>query len=116
MTLKVYAYKKCSTCNKATKFLKTQGKNFEELDITVTPPSKAELKAMLQKYSGEIRKLFNTSGQAYRDMQLGSRLETLSENEALELLANNGRLVKRPFLLKNGKGVAVGFQEKDWKV
>ena len=83
--------------------------------ITTKPPTTAELKAMLACYGGRVKKLFNTSGQAYRELKLGDQLDDLAEADALALLAGNGRFVKRPFLLIEGKAVAVGFDEDEWK-
>ena len=113
--LKVYTYAKCSTCRKATKWLEAQGISFDEHPIRDTPPTKAELRAMHKATGGEIRKLFNTSGLAYRAMGLKSKLPDMSQAEALDLLATNGNLVKRPFALdkESGQG-AVGFDESIW--
>lgn len=111
--LTVYTYKNCDTCRKAVKWLKARGLSFAEKPIRETPPSTGELRAMLAAYGGERRKLFNTSGQDYRALQLGEKLDGLSDPEALKLLQGNGNLVKRPFLI--GEDVArVGFDEKEW--
>jgi arsenate reductase len=69
---------------------------------------------MLGHLGGELKKLFNTSGQVYREMKLGEKLPTMSEAQALKLLAANGKLIKRPFLLA-ARGGAVGFKEAEWK-
>ena len=114
MSYKIYQYKKCSTCVKAIKFLKVHGINFTEIDITETPPNKSELKKMLTFQNGELKKLFNTSGVVYREMNLSKRMKELSENEAIEILSSNGKLVKRPFLLLESTGL-VGFKEEEWK-
>jgi len=68
---------------------------------------------MLGVYDGELRSLFNTSGQDYRALDMKTRLPLMSEDEALELLSQNGNLVKRPFLLTEGSGV-LGFKESEW--
>lgn len=78
------------------------------------PPTLAELKKMLGYYEGNLGKLFNTSGQVYREMKLGDKLKTMSESEALALLSKHGKLVKRPFVLGEKTGV-VGFKEIEWK-
>jgi arsenate reductase len=109
----VYTYAKCSTCRRAVDWLESRGVAFEERPIRETPPSPSELKTMLGYYDGEIRRLFNTSGQDYREQNLSARLQTLSEKEAIALLSSNGNLVKRPFLLGDGFGV-VGFDETRW--
>lgn len=114
MRVKVYGYKGCSTCKKALAFLNKKKIAFDDVDITTTPPSKKELKAMLGRYDGQLKKLFNTAGQVYREQKISDRLPDLSEAAALDLLAGNGRLVKRPFLLVDGKAGAVGFDEAVW--
>lgn len=111
--LKVYEYSGCSTCKKALKFLDAKQVPYEKVDITSVPPSLSELKAMLG-HVGELRKLFNTSGLVYKEMKLSEKLPTMSEKDALGLLAKNGRLVKRPFVLGSGFGM-VGFKEDEWK-
>ncbi len=112
--LKIYTLSNCDTCRKATKWLRAQAVAFEERAIRETPPSAAELRAMLAAYDGDIRKLFNTSGRDYREQKLGEKLPTLAPAAALALLAANGNLVKRPFLI--GEGVAlVGFDETAWR-
>lgn len=110
--IKFYHYPKCSTCVKALKFLRTQGREPRLIDITEHPPSKAELKKMLGLV-GDVRKLFNTSGVQYRELGLSDKLKTLGESAALDLLAGNGRLVKRPFVLWDDAGT-VGFNEATW--
>lgn len=111
---KVYGYKGCSTCRKAYAFLKKKGVTFDEVDITETPPSRAELSKLLAAVDGNLRKLFNTSGQVYREQKIGPKLETMTTAAALSLLAGNGRLIKRPVLVIGGHPVAVGFDEKVW--
>ena len=112
--LKVYSYKKCSTCQKALKFLKAKGIEPNVLDITEQPPTKTELETMLAAYDGEIKKLFNTSGIMYRELSIKDKLPTMTKAQAFKLLSQNGKLVKRPFVLKGKKG-AVGFKEDEWK-
>lgn len=111
--LKVYTYAQCDTCRKAVKWLRDNGVEFEERAIRETPPSKAEVRKMLAANGGELRKLFNTSGRDYREQKLGEKLPLLSESAAFDLLATNGNLVKRPFLM--GEKVAmVGFDSAIW--
>ena len=111
--LKVYTLSNCDTCRKAVKWLRARGVDFEERAIRETPPSVAELRTVLAAYGGELKKLFNTAGGEYRAQQLGEKLPTLSEAQALALLASNGSLVKRPLAV--GGGVAlVGFGEAAW--
>jgi arsenate reductase (glutaredoxin) len=114
--LKVYAYSGCSTCKNALKWLKGRGIECEEIAIRETPPSLAELKAMLAAQGGELRRLFNVSGMDYRSLGLKDRLPGMSTEEALGLLAGNGNLVKRPFAIDAGKKVfLVGFKEAEWE-
>lgn len=114
MAIKLYGYEKCSTCRKAQSFLNGKKRPYESIDITTAPPSRDELKAMLAHVGGDIRRLFNTSGKVYREMKLSESMDSMSEAEALKLLTSNGMLVKRPFLMINGKAAAIGFNEKDW--
>lgn len=111
--LTFYAHPKCSTCQGAREWLEKRGLAFAEKDIRTTPPSVAELRTMLQAQGGALSRLCNTSGIEYRAQGLSAKLPALTEDAALRLLAGNGMLVKRPFLL--GSGVAlVGFKEKIW--
>lgn len=112
--IKVYAYSGCSTCKSALKFLKDRKVAHEVLAIRETPPTKSELKRMLAIYEDNVRKLFNTSGQDYRALGLGEKLDGLSVDEVLTLLSGNGNLVKRPFVLTKGAGV-VGFKADEWE-
>ena len=115
MKLKIYGYKKCSSCRKAEKFLEENSLSYESIDITESAPKISELKSMLKQYDGNIKKLFNTSGVIYREMALSSKIADMSTDECLSLLSKNGKLVKRPFLVKDGKGLVVGFKEDLWK-
>lgn len=111
--MKIFTYKNCSTCKKATKWLNEQGITFEEIAIRETPPNVAELNQMLAYKGGELRKLFNTSGGDYRELNMKDKLPTMVLEDALELLASRGNLVKRPFFL--GQEIdLVGFNQADW--
>ncbi len=111
--LRVYAYANCDTCRRAVKWLRAQAVAFEERPIRETPPTPAELRTMLAAQGGERRRVFNTAGRDYRALGLAARLPALTDAEAIALLAGNGNLIKRPFLI--GPGVAlVGFEEKVW--
>ncbi len=114
MSLKVYQYSKCSTCRKALAFLKKNDVEFDSVDIVTSPPSKKTLKDALRSSGLPINKLFNTSGQSYRDGKFGERLKTLSEAEALEALAADGKLIKRPLVLGSDFAL-VGFDEAAYK-
>ena len=115
--LKIYAYSGCSTCKNALKWLKAHAVPFNEIAIRETPPTPAELKAMLAAHDGDLRRLFNTSGMDYRALGLKDKLPGMSTEAALKLLAENGNLVKRPFALDaKSKVHLVGFKEDEWKV
>ena len=86
---------------------------YDRIAIVETPPSKSELKKMLAHYDGQLGKLFNTSGLVYREMKLGEKLKTMTIDQALSLLASNGKLIKRPFALSESIGL-VGFKENEW--
>lgn len=118
MTIKVYEYKACSTCQKALKFLDAKGVKYERHPIVDQPPSIAELKKMLtylKADGGSFKNLFNTSGVQYRELGISEKIKNgMSEDEALKLLSGNGKLIKRPFLLTDKTGT-VGFKEDVWK-
>ena len=111
--MKVYAYAKCDTCRRALKFLRERKIVFQEIAVRETPPTLPELKAMLTA-RGNIRNLFNTAGADYKALGLSAKLSKISEAEALGLLAKNGNLVKRPFLIGDGVNL-VGFNESEWR-
>jgi len=112
--IKMYELPNCSTCRKAMNFLLTNRYPVERVDITTNPPSIAELKEMLVIQGGNIKKLFNTTGKQYQAMGMKDQVAKMTEAEALKLLASNGKLIKRPFILWEGKGL-VGFDPKVWK-
>ncbi len=114
MALKFYAYKNCESCRKARWFLESHGIPFEELEIRENPPSRGELHRMLGAREGKISSLFNSSGRDYREMRLKDKVPEMETDELLRLLAGNGRLVKRPFLIGE-KVAAVGFNEDEWQ-
>lgn len=109
----IYIYKKCSTCQNAVRFLEQQKIHFTIKEIQLTPPSVKELQQMLEYKKGELKKLFNTSGLVYKEMQLSQKLPEMTVAEALKLLILNGMLIKRPFVLVNNDGL-LGFKEAEW--
>ena len=111
--MRIYVYSKCSTCKEALRFLNDRGIKADIREIVETPPTSDELNIMLQFQNGHISKLFNTSGNLYREMQLAQKLKDMSIQKALELLTTHGMLVKRPFLLAKNFGL-LGFKEKEW--
>ena len=111
--MKIYTYKNCDTCRKALNWLDAQGIEYEQKAIRESPPTIKELKSMLATYRGEIRKLFNTSGRDYQTLNLKDQLPNMTPSEAFSLLAKNGNLIKRPFLLAENINL-VGFNDKEW--
>ena len=106
-------YPKCSTCQKAKKWLDEHNIEYTERHIVEDNPSYDELKEWFEKSGFPIKKFFNTSGLLYRDMQLKDKLSMMSEEEQLQLLSTNGMLVKRPLII-DGDTVLVGFKEAEW--
>ena len=107
-------YAKCTTCQKAKKWLDANGTEYTERSIKAQNPTVEELKAWHQRSGLPLKKFFNTSGLLYKDMKLKDRLPGMSEEEQYELLATDGMLVKRP-LLVGEDFVLVGFKETEWE-
>lgn len=106
-------YPKCSTCQKAKRWLDEHNIEYTERHIVETNPTYDELKEWYSKSGLPLKKFFNTSGLLYKEMQLKDKLPTMSEEEQLSLLATSGMLVKRPLLVKDNM-VLVGFKEVEW--
>lgn len=106
-------YPKCSTCQKAKKWLDEQDIKYTERHIVDNNPSYEELKEWYNKSGLPLKRFFNTSGLLYKEMQLKDKLPTMTEEEQLKLLATNGMLVKRP-LVVNDDMVLIGFKEAEW--
>lgn len=106
-------YSKCGTCQKAEKWMKSNGIEYNYRPIKEENPSKEELKTWLASSGLPISKFFNTSGLLYKELNMKDKVKTLSEDELLDILASNGMMVKRPILLANNK-VLVGFKEEEW--
>lgn len=106
-------YPKCSTCQKAKKWLDEHNIEYTDRHIVEENPSYEELKEWYEISGLPLKKFFNTGGMLYREMQLKDKLATMSEEEQLRLLATNGMLVKRP-LIVNGEKVLAGFKESQW--
>ncbi len=111
--LKFICYPKCTTCQKAKKWLDEHNEEYEIRDIKESKPGFDELKNWHEKSGLPLKKFFNTCGQAYKSMNLKDRLSEMTEDEQLKLLASDGMLVKRPILVSDDF-VLVGFKEKDW--
>ena len=106
-------YPKCSTCQKAKKWLNEHDIEFTERHIVEENPSYEELKQWIEKSGLPIKKFFNTSGRLYKEMHLKDKLKDMSEEEQIKLLATDGMLVKRPLLVGEDK-VLVGFRKAEW--
>ena len=107
-------YPKCSTCQKAKKWLDEHQIKYEERHIANDNPTYEELKAWYTKSGLPLKRFFNTSGVLYKEMQLKDKLSLMGEDEQLKLLATNGMLVKRPLVVTENR-VLVGFKETEWK-
>lgn len=106
--IKFYHYGPCGTCKKAIKWLTEQQIPFQAIDIVESPPSIKELQTALSQGQLALAKLFNTSGQSYRQGNFKEKLKTMSESDALTALHADGKLIKRPFLISKNRTL-VGF-------
>ena len=112
--LKFICYPKCTTCQKAKKWLDDNQIAYELRDIKLDNPTLDELAAWYSQSGLPLKKFFNTSGLLYKSLDLKSKLPTMSEEEMLALLATDGMLVKRPILISDDF-VLVGFKESEWE-
>lgn len=110
----IIEYPKCSTCKAAIKSLKAKGNEVTTQHIVEDTPTAKELKELLQISGMDIKKLFNTSGEVYRELGLKDKLADMSEEEKLELLSSHGMLIKRP-IVTDGKQVTVGYKEDQYE-
>ncbi len=109
--IKIYYYNRCGTSIKAKKFFDEHGMDYEIVPIVEEPPTKEELKNMLYQSGLDIKKFFNTSGQSYREQGMKDKVKSLTEEELLEILAADGKIIKRP-VITDGKTTTVGWNEK----
>ena len=107
-------YPKCSTCQKAKKWLDEHQISYEDRHIVENNPTFEELKSWYERSGLPLKKFFNTSGMLYKEMKLKDKLPEMSEEEQLKLLATNGMLVKRP-LIVDGDRVLTGFKMAEWE-
>ncbi len=107
-------YPKCTTCQKAKKYLENKNISFEERHIVEETPTKEELEVWIRQSGLEIKKFFNTSGLKYKELNLKEKLPNMTEEQKIKLLASNGMLIKRPLFIKD-KTVLIGFKEKEWR-
>ena len=111
--LKFICYPKCTTCQKARKWLDENNIEYEFRDIKIENPSLEELTAWYKLSGLPLRKFFNTSGLLYKSMELKTKLPNMTDEEMLALLATDGMLVKRPLAIGDDF-VLVGFKEAEW--
>jgi len=104
-----YSYLKCSTCIKAAKWLKSKDFEFQLIDIVKEPPLVKYLNLALEQYSDDKKRIFNTRSKAFKNLNLD--IYCLSREEIIQLLLSDGKLIKRPFLIYEGKKVILGFNE-----
>ncbi len=107
-----YSYLKCSTCKKAAKWLKSKDFEFELIDIVKQPPLLNYLNLALEEYSDDLKRIFNTRGKAFKTLNVD--IYGLSREEIIQLLLSDGKLIKRPFLIYEGKKVILGFNEIEY--
>ena len=112
--MKFICYPKCTTCQKAKKWLDDNNVEYELRDIKINNPTLEELKEWHEKSGLPLKKFFNTSGLLYKSLELKNKLPQMTDDEMLNLLSTDGMLVKRP-LLVNEKFVLVGFKESEWR-
>ncbi len=114
MSVLFLEYPKCSTCQRAKKWLDEHKVEYEDRHIKEKNPGKEELKVWYERSGQPLKKFFNTSGMVYRSLGLKDKLAGMSEEEQLQLLATDGMLVKRPLLVMEDR-VLIGFKEKEWE-
>lgn len=112
--MKFICYPKCTTCQKAKKWLDDKGVSYELRDIKENNPSETELREWHKNSGLPLKKFFNTSGLLYKSLELKNKLPEMTDDEQIKLLATDGMLVKRPILVE-GKKVLVGFKEKEYE-
>ena len=112
--IKFICYPKCTTCQRAKKWLDDKKREYELRDIKLENPTKEELNEWYNKSGLPLKKFFNTSGLLYKSLDLKNKLPKMTEDEMLNLLSTDGMLVKRPILIGDDF-VLVGFKETEWE-
>ena len=107
-----YSYPKCSTCRNAKKWLDQNNINYQFIDIVQEPPSKKFLELALLQFSSDIKKIFNTRGKNFKSINFD--ILELPKKKIIELLSNDGKLIKRPFLIINESKLILGFNESEY--
>jgi len=116
--IKFYGYKKCGTSRKGEATLTRLKKEYKFVDVTENPPGAAALKKMIKQSGEELKKFFNTSGVAYKELNMKEKVKTMKDADIIALLSSNGKLLKRP-IVTDGENTTVGFSEdsftRTWK-
>lgn len=107
-------YPKCSTCQKAKKWLDENKIEYVDRNIVTETPTKEKLKKWITKSGLDVRKFFNTSGMKYRELNIKEKIKDMSEDEIYELLASDGMLIKRPLFISDTL-ILKEFKEKEWE-
>ena len=107
-----YSYPKCSTCRKASNWLDQNNINYEFIDISKETPPQKFLELALKQFSLNIKKIFNTRGKSFKLIDLN--ILDLKKKEVIELLSNDGKLIKRPFLIINESKIILGFNDSEY--
>ena len=107
-----YSYPKCSTCRKASKWLDQNNIKYQLIDIVKEPPSKKYLELALIQFSLDIKKIFNIRGKSFKLIDFD--IFDLTKKKIIELLSNDGKLIKRPFLIINERKLILGFNESEY--
>ena len=107
-------YPKCSTCQKAKKWLQDNKIKFEDRNIIEENPTAEELKRWIKLSGKDIKKWFNTSGLKYRELKLSQKLNNMTDEGKIDILASDGMLVKRPIFISDD-GILIGFKQEEWE-
>ena len=107
-------YPKCSTCQKAKKWLQDNKIKFEDRNIVEDNPTAEELKRWIRLNGKDIKKWFNTSGLKYRELNLSQKLKDMTDEGKIDILASDGMLVKRPIFISD-EGILIGFKQEEWE-
>lgn len=110
-----YWYPKCSTCRNAKRWLEEHEIPFEAIDMVATPPQPEQLLAWIQSSEAPLTRFFNTSGMKYRELQLKEKVPTMTAQDAADVLATDGMLIKRPLLVSGDRYLINGFKENEYE-
>lgn len=110
-----YWYPKCSTCRNAKRWLEEHEIPFEAIDMVATPPQPEQLLAWIQSSEAPLTRFFNTSGMKYRELQLKEKVPTMTAQDAADVLATDGMLIKRPLLVSGARFLINGFKENEYE-